>query len=82
MATFIRCGDEMRELRFSHQKAAVQPLVGMERLVIPGNGQYCCQESDKRLREIIRGMDDRERLIALDEIGRIYKSRKQEEENG
>ena len=44
---------------------------------IPENKlQYCCPESDSRIRALIRGMDDRERLVVLDEIGKIYQKRK------
>ena len=39
---------------------------------IPENKlQYCCPESDSRIRALIRGMDDRERLVVLDEINQI-----------
>lgn len=42
------------------------------RIEIPENKlQYCCPESDSRIRVLIRGMDNRERLIVLDEINRI-----------
>ena len=47
------------------------------RIEIPENKlQYCCPESDSRIRALIRGMDDRERLVVLDEIGKIYQKRK------
>ena len=38
--------------------------------------QYCCPESDSRIRGIIRGMTDRERMIVLDEIGQIDQQKK------
>ena len=33
--------------------------------------QYCWPESDERIRAIIRGMDNRERMIVLDELRKI-----------
>ena len=42
------------------------------RIEIPENkSQYCCPESDLRIRAMIRGMDDRERMIIQDELNRI-----------
>ena len=42
------------------------------RIEIPENKlQYCCPESDSRIRALIRGMDDRERMIIQDELNRI-----------
>ncbi len=38
--------------------------------------QYCAQESDERIRQMIRGMDHRERLIVLDEIEKIYEGQR------
>ena len=39
---------------------------------IPENKlQFCCPESDLRIRALIRGMDDRERMIIQDELNRI-----------
>ncbi len=34
--------------------------------------QYCSQESDRKLRELIRGMDRHDQLIVLDELQKIY----------
>ena len=42
------------------------------RIEIPENKlQFCCPESDLRIRALIRGMDDRERMIIQDELNRI-----------
>lgn len=43
----------------------------------PVGGQYCSDRSDEIIRERVRGMDDRERMIVMDEIGRIYGMRKE-----
>ena len=40
----------------------------------PVGGQYCPDISDEIIRERVRGMDDRERMIVLDEIRHIYES--------
>lgn len=72
--TYMRAGDEIREIKF--EKVVVHPI--RPKATQARDRKYCSQEAEKRLREVIRGMDDAERMIVLDEIGRIYGARKAE----
>lgn len=47
--------------------------IGFSPVVAVRSGkQYCEQESERKLRQMIRAMDQNERLIVLDELQRIY----------
>ena len=67
--TYHRVREEMTEI-----KANVLPIYHP---VLPTKTkQYCRHESDERLRALVRGMDDRERMVIMDEIRRIYENMK------
>lgn len=61
--TFERVGEEVVKVT-QRKRVKLKP--------VEDRSQYCMQKSDDRLREIIRGMDDRERMIVLEEIVNIY----------
>jgi len=47
-------------------------MKGCTKVEIPESKmQICCPESDSRIRAMIRGMDDRERMIIQDELDKI-----------
>lgn len=53
-------------------------IKGCAKVEIPESKmQFCCPESDSRIRAMIRGMDDRERMIVLDELQNIYEKTKE-----
>ena len=68
--TYERVGNEIMKVT-SRARAKVKPVNGKHW------NEICIERSDDRIREIIRGMDDRERMIVLDEIGNIYGARKE-----
>lgn len=70
--TYIKAGDEVREIKIS-----LEPTMPKAQRVMPDPKQYCCQESDERLRQMIRGLSFREQQIALDELGRCFREYKE-----
>ena len=63
-------------MRYERVDGKVVPVISRTRAkVAPVDGQYCQSESDRRLREIIRGMTDRERKIVFDEVRAIDRER-------
>ena len=75
--TYHRTKEEMTEIR-----AEQHPIIHQRIPEPTKTKQYCIHESDKRLREKIRGMDDRERMVVMDEIRKIYEDRKAEQYAG
>lgn len=72
--TYFRTGDEIREIRPA-------PSGGFGRIVSktaihPKGTQYCCPESDRRLMEIVRALDERELLIVAEEVMKRCEAKK------